>query len=291
MARSVSKHGWSMRHLWWAIGMVALGVAATFSAWVDIFRIASVDEESSHIFLVFPIAAWLIWMRRGRLRRCEPKGMVIGPALVLLGWAMSSVGFWRSIQTFFHAGAVLLVVGCLLTVLGRDVLLRFLPAFAVLLFLVPVPGRVRQQIALPMQTATAQVTQTIFDVLGEPVERSGNVLSINGKQVAIAEACNGQRMVFTLLLVCYAFAFGEPLRNHVRALILLASPVCAIVCNVVRMIPTIWMYGYQSESVAAPFHDYAGWVMLGVAFWLLKSIIDVLRWALVPGGHYTLAAE
>jgi succinate dehydrogenase/fumarate reductase cytochrome b subunit len=57
------------------------------------------------------------------------------------------------------------------------------------------------------------------------------------------------------------------------------------------MIPTIWMYGHQSESIASSFHDYAGWVMLGIAFWLLKSIIDVLRWALVPVGRYTLAAE
>ena len=291
MAKWLNRYGWSGRHVWLVIVMVACGVAATAPAWIDIFRIATIDEEASHVFLVFPVAAWLVWVRRARLRRCQPRGTMIGPVFVLVGWAFSAWGFRYSVQSFFHGGAVLVVVGAVLTVLGRDVLLRFLPAFAVLMFLVPIPGRIRQRVAIPMQTATAEVTQTIFDVLGEPVERSGNVLSINGKQVAIAEACNGQRMVFTLLLVSFAFAFGEPLRNSVRLLILLASPLCAVLCNVVRMIPTLWLYGHQSETVANHFHDYAGWVMLGIAFWLLKSIIDLLRWSLIPVGHYTLASE
>src|SRR5213075_679921 len=157
------------------------------------------------------------------------------------------------------------VVGALISVVGRDLLIRFAPAFAVLVFLVPIPGFIRTKIALPMQTATAMATETMFDVLGEPIQRNGNQLSIEHRVINVAEACNGMRMVFTLILVSYAFAFGEPLRGYVRALILAASPLSAIACNVIRMVPTIWLYGHSAQNIADGFHSFAGWFMLGFA--------------------------
>ena len=170
-------------------------------------------------------------------------------------------------------------------------LFRFLPAFAVLVFLVPVPGMIRQQIALPLQTWTAQIAQICLEVLGVETELSGNVLRINDVPVTIADACNGMRMVFPLILVSYAFSFGLPLRNSVRFTVLLFSPVAAIVCNVIRTVPTIWLYGNQPERIAKSFHDVGGWVMLPIAFVLLLGIIKLLRWAMLPVTRFPLASQ
>jgi exosortase len=177
-------------------------------------------------------------------------------------------------------------------VLGRDVLLKFLPAFAALAFIIPVPGRLRQQVSIPLEAATARVTQRLLLVAGAPVERSGNVLSINGEDVAIAEACNGLRMVSALTLVSYGFAFGAPLKSWTRLIILLASPVSAILCNVIRLVPTVWLYGHRPFGGHADgFHSVAGWVMLGVSFLILLGLLRVLRWAMVPVGHFALAHD
>lgn len=274
-----------------ALALTALGILVTLPAWADMHAIASGDEESSHIFLVPIVAAWLVWVRRGRLRYCQPKGMLLGPVMVALGWVLSTFGYHNAIQSLWHGGAVLVAIGCIVSIIGRQVFFRFLPAFAVLVFLVPVPGSLRQQVAIPLQLATAHATQTLFELLGFAVERFGSQLTINGNAVAIAEPCNGLRMVFALVLVCYAFAFGEPLRNYVRVIILVASPLSAIACNVIRLLPTVWFYGYASPATADRFHDLSGWVMLGVAFLLLMGIIKLLRWAMLPVAHYTLAAE
>ncbi|MGA2496507.1 MAG: exosortase/archaeosortase family protein [Tepidisphaeraceae bacterium] len=287
----VSRNTWRPIHVAAALVMIALGVVVTFKPWADMYFIASKDEEASQMWLVFPVAAWLVWVRRGRLRGCRPMGSLLGPAIVAIGWILSTVGFYRSVQAFWHFGAVLVPLGGFLSVVGRDLIRRFMPAFLVLVFLVPIPGRVRQSISGPMMRTTAAVTEQVSDFLGVPVDRSGNQLCINGHPVNIEEACNGLRMVFSLLLVSYAFAFGEPLRNYVRALILLASPLSAMACNVVRMVPTLWMYGYAAKSSADRFHDMAGWVMLVVAFLLLMSIIRILQWAMLPVRHFTLAGE
>ncbi len=282
---------WSPAHLAGAVVLGAAGLIATREAWADILHVAQTDQESSHIFLVPIVAAWMAWIRRIRLKFCPPTGAWIGPPIALAGWLLSLVGYYLEVLAAWHAGAVVMVVGCVLSVIGKNVLFRFLPAFAVLVFLVPVPGALRQAIAVPLQTATAAVTQAIFETFGEPVQRSGNLLVINDVDVTVAEACNGMRMVFALVLVSYAFAFSMPLRNAVRLLVLLASPLAAIVCNVVRLIPTIWIYGYGSHAVAEKFHDVSGWLMLPAAFLMLLGIIRVMRWALIPVSRYTLAYQ
>ena len=291
MAFVLSRNTWKPIHFAAAIVMIVLGVVVTLKPWSDMLFIAWKDEEASQMWLVFPVAAWLVWVRRGRLRGCRPAGSLVGPALVVVGWILSTIGFYRSIQAFWHFGAVLVPLGGFLSVVGRDLIRRFLPAFLVLVFLVPIPGRVRQGISGAMMLKTAIATEHVSVFLGVPVDRSGNQLCINDQAVNVVEACNGLRMVFSLLLVSYAFAFGEPLRNYVRLLILLASPLSAMVCNVARMVPTLWMYGYAPKAYAEFFHDVAGWAMLIVGFLLLMSIIRILQWALLPVRHFMLAGE
>jgi exosortase len=276
-----------------ALVMAALGVAVTFDAWRDIYLIAFNDEEYSHIFIVPVVALWMLWVRRMRFRHCRPSGTLVGPMMVLVGWLLSSYGFHHGLQSLWHGGSVVVVLGCMLSVLGKNVIFRFFPAFAVLVFLIPVPGMIRQRIALPLQTHTANIAQTSLEVLGIETEVHGNVLWLNGEQVTIAEACNGMRMVFPLILISYAFGFGLPLRNSVRFLILLASPLAALVCNVLRTLPTIWLYGQgnASRELADLFHQYSGWMMVPIAFLLLLGIIKLLRWAMLPVTRYPLASQ
>jgi exosortase len=289
--RAFARSGWSPWHLVGALILVALAVFVTSDAWRDMFRIAVKDEESSHAFLVPIVVAWLVWVRRKRLRHCRPTMLWVGPAMAALGGIMYSLGDTHLLQSVWHCGALLVAVGCLLTVLGAGVLRALLPAFVVLLFIIPVPGRVRQRIAIPLQTATAHVTQAVFELGESSVKRSGNLLNINGVDVAVGEACNGLRMMFALVLVSYTFAFGSPLKNYVRVIVLLASPASAVLCNVIRLIPTVWAFGNYSPSTAAVVHDVGGWVMLGISFALLMGLLRLLRWALVPVTPFTLAYE
>ena len=79
------RNGWTVWHPLLLVILSVLGVLATLDAWQDIYRIAMKDEESSHIFLVPIVIAWLIWVRRGRFRRCRPVGGLIGLAFILAG--------------------------------------------------------------------------------------------------------------------------------------------------------------------------------------------------------------
>lgn len=264
---------------WVLLGcLTVLAVVATWSTWAEIFIQAVRSEEDSHILMALPIAAWLVWLRRGRLRMCRPEWTLVGPGLIMVGAVLERIGIVQAIEVFRHGAALLIVVGAAVTVLGTRFVQQFLPAFAALVFLLPVPGRVRQQIAIPLQEYSAQASEALLELFGVTVTRSGNLLQINGHDVAVAEACNGMRMVAALALIAFAFIFSVPMRNHVRLLILAASPVIALVVNVVRLVPTVLLYGTGDVDLADLFHDLSGWAVLLVALGLLWGFLSILRW-------------
>ncbi len=289
--RILAKQGWNLAHIWVAILLAAVGVLMTLDAWKDILLIAYVDPEMSHIVLVPVVAAYLVWVRRLRLRTCPPTGQALGPIIVAGGAIMYLLGYYQAIQVAWHLGAVIVAVGCFVTVAGKHVLFRFAPAFAVLAFLVPVPGTLRLALAGPLMEYGAAATQIVLETFGVIVDRSGNLLSVNNIPVAVAEACNGMRMVFGLVLIVFAFAYGLPLRNSVRVFLLLASPAVALFCNVVRLVPTVLMYAWSTKERADSFHDLSGWVMLPIAFGVLYGVYMLLKWALVPVQRLNLAYQ
>src|SRR3982751_3155361 len=98
-------------------------------------------------------------------------------------------------------------------------------------------------------------------------------------------------VVFLVFLIIYAFSFGLALKNAVRYFVLLMRPLTAIICNVLRTLPLICLYGNGSRHMADRFHDYSGWLMLPIAFLLLLGLIKLLKWAMLPVTRYTLASQ
>ncbi len=271
--------------------LVLLAIAATVPVWRDIVYMATRDEEQSHILLALPIAIWLAWQRRERLRRWEKRGTWIGPLLIALGYALSAFGFSRGVQILWHGGALAMVVGALLSVFGVQVAWKLAPAFGALAFVLPIPGFLRFRIAQPLQEASAWATNFLMDLFGAPVSRMGNALMINGHEVAVAEACNGMRMVAALALISYFFVFTVPMRMSVRLFILAISPIIAVIVNVIRLVPTVLFYGYLDAELASFLHDVSGWLSLALALGLLWLLLALLRWIEVPLTPYAVSEE
>lgn len=272
-------------------GLVAIAVAAMWGIWVDIFRFALRSQEQSHILLAPAIVGWLIWTRRHRLRRLRPERSLLGPVVIAAGIGLAAFGFHNGYEIGQHVGAILTLVGAVLTVLGTQFLWKFLPALGALIFLMPVPGRVRAPIAQHLQEYSAAFVHWGLDLVGVPVTRAGNLLTINGFDVQVAEACNGMRMVSALALVTFAFVFSIPMRNEVRLALLALSPVVAFVCNILRLAPTVLFYGYASPGAAELFHDASGWGILLVALTMLWGVVATLRWLEAPIAPYEVAGE
>ena len=165
---------------------------------------------------------------------------------------------------------------------GLEPVRQFAPVFAVLVLALPIPGMIRTEIAFPLQGMATTVTHGILELIGVSTIKQGYVLLINGEQIAVGEACNGMRMVFAFGLVTYAFAFSTPLKRSTRIALLALSPLIALVCNVIRLVPTSLIYGYGTAIRAEWFHDVSGWVMLPIALLMLITVLRLLTWLEFP---------
>ena len=85
----------------------------------------------------------MLWARRVRFRYCKPTFTHTRPNHRGHRLDHPLIRFYHGIESFWHGGSVLVVLGCVVSVLGKHAIFRFLPVVAVLVFLVPVPGEIR----------------------------------------------------------------------------------------------------------------------------------------------------
>ena len=274
-----SRLPWSGRQLACALGLVALAVAAMWSAWGDWAWISYMDTEHSHVFLVVPFAVAIVYVNRDKFAQMKRQDSAswVGPLVILGGILMAYDGYHHARRAFFHMGTVLVALGSAITALGPAVLFKFWHATLMLAFIVPMPNTLRLKIAFPLQTWMATITAGISNFFGQPVDRQGNSLIINGRLVNVVESCNGLRLVWTLILVTWLFAFVTPLKTWVRWTVVLAAPLIAMVCNVIRLVPTLYLHGHASRETADRFHDIAGWCMIPLAFFMLMGVISLIE--------------
>jgi len=286
-----------------AFVLALFGAIACSRAWIDIFEIAWEQPEYQHIFLVPLVAVYLAYVRRQRLKYLRVQTVGLGTSLVLAGWGLNWLGNSHSFATWMgyqdkialliHVSAVVVLVGCVTAALGKQILFRFFPVAVVLLLMVPFPNNARHELSDHLQQYTAQIASYLLALVGVDTEVLGNTLVINSHPVFIDEACNGMRMVFPLLLIAYGFAFGLPLRASIRWIIVLASPLVALACNVLRVLPLVWLQGQgpNGQTWGNRLHDQSGWIMVPLAFLVLLGLIRLLKWAMLPVYRYPLASQ
>jgi exosortase len=289
LPRTLSRNGWSLMHGIGAAAMGALAIIAMRDAWADICRLSLHHERFNHMYMVPPVALALAWVRRARVRQCYPGGIMVGPITIGLGWAASMIGYQSSVESLWHLGALVMAIGAMLTVLGRDVLVSFMPTFVALLFLVPVPGLIRAQIRDPLQVAAAELARLLLSATSIPITRAGGVLELAGQAVAIGPA-SGMRLLMAVMVVGFGFAFCLPLRGRVRAAILIASPVTAIICNAVAMAVTVWLHQRWPDATDN-LQWVGGWGLVLLSLAAAWGLLRLLQWFSVPITRYTLAHD
>lgn len=274
--------GWSLPDF--ALLLIMLGATGWIgrAALADIWARGSRGGESAYI-LFAPIAAiYLVWLRRSRLQYVRFRPSLWGPFIVILGLAMTSWGFDRDVMIAWQGGVLVSMVGCVVSMTGPEIIRQFAPAFFVFFLLLPVPGGIREKLAVPLQGLATNLTAMIIGLLNVEYLQLGNQLVVNGSPIAIGETCNGMPMILALGFVVFVFVFSLPLRNSARVILLLISPFIALLCNVIRLVPTSLMYGLNDMAAAELVYSWSAWVMIPVAILMLLGVLKLLHWLDIP---------
>ena len=266
--------------------VAGLSVAALGLTWAYASSLASLverwkrDDNYSHGFFVVPIAALILWKRRGRLDlgAVAPTWWGFLPLVLILAgraWLFERNDLWLESATIpLAAASVVLTLG------GRSLFAWAWPAIAFLYLMLPLPLGLNTSLAGPLQSLATSGSMTLLRASGLTVISEGNVIIVGGERLEVARACNGLSMLlsFATLVGAMVLLVDRPIRERV-ALLLSIVPV-ALLCNVLRIVATAWATHQAGHAVEAA-HDWAGLAMMPLALALLWLEVRVMSWIVV----------
>lgn len=185
--------------------------------------------------------------------------MGLGTVQVLLGTIGAELLIART-------AVIVSLIGALLFLGGMAVIRELAFPLFLLLFMVPIPAIVYNQITFPLQMLASQMAEIFLSALGYPVLREGNILELASQRLSVVEACSGIRSLLSLSFLSLVYAHFFDTKAWMRWVLLLCTVPIALLANALRVTLTGIVSEYDTKLAEGLFHSVEGWVlfMLGL---------------------------
>ncbi|MFN0109118.1 MAG: VPLPA-CTERM-specific exosortase XrtD [Blastocatellia bacterium] len=276
----------------WPISLIVL---AWLAVYYDVLRrLVSdwwVDENYSHGFLIPIICGYAIWSQRERLLALPVASRWwTGAALMALA-ALTLFAGVMGAELYITRLSLVLSLVALTVYFGGFVWLRALIfPLGLLLFALPIPNIVFNQIAFPLQLIASDFATRAIKLFGIPALREGNVIELAQMKLQVVEACSGIRSLVTLATLAVVYAYFAETRWWRRIALVVAVIPIAVIANAARVAGTGVLAHHQGVQVAEGFlHSFSGLAVFLVAVVLLFFVAKALNLfgARTPAGART----
>ncbi len=240
------------------------------------------DPDYSHGFLVPFLSAYLIWLRRDKLAAVVRRPSNWGLVVVLFSLGVLVLGSLGAELFLTRISMLGTICGLVVYFSGWRLLRALAFPLAFLLFAIPIPSIIYNEIVFPLQFIASRFATGCLEALNLfPIMREGNVLIMPGMRLEVVEACSGIRSLMSLLALAAGYGYLAEKSVAVRWFLFLAMIPLAIVSNGTRVMITALMTNYIGPQAAEGFmHEFSGWVIFVVAtalFLGLHSLTVVVR--------------
>jgi exosortase len=261
LAELLRKFGWQ------GAVLVAALLALYAPVLVRLVRQWWTDPDYSHGFLVPLLSAYLIWQRRDKLAEVARKPSNWGLLIVLGSLGLLFLGSLGAELFLTRISIIGTICGLIAYFSGWKLLRAMAFPLAFLLFAVPIPVLIYNEIVFPLQFIASRFATSCLEMLNLfPIMREGNVLIMPGMRLEVVEACSGIRSLMSLLALAAGYGYLAEKSVAVRWFLFLAMVPLAIVSNGTRVMITALMTNYIGPKAAEGFmHEFSGWVIFVVA--------------------------
>lgn len=234
--------------------------------------------DYSHGFLVPVFAAYLMWVKRHKIKAIQLTPTWTGIVIVALSLATLVLGEFGAELFLSRVSLVILLAGLTLGFGGWQLLKELRFVLLVLFLAIPIPAIVFNEIALPLQLLAAKTASVLLHSFDVPSVRLGNIIELPAMELEVAAACSGIRSLISLFTLAVFYGYFIEKTFPRRALLALASIPIAIAANAVRIFGTGLCVEYWDTGKAMGFfHEFSGWVMFVVSLGCLFIVHYAMR--------------
>ncbi len=231
------------------------------------------NPNYSHGYFIPFISAFMVWYKRGEIFGQEIRPRPVLGTLLILAGLMQLMVAWVGSEYFLQASSMIpVLIGLTLVFWGTAVTRKMLVPILFLIFMIPLPAILWNQLAFPLALMASKIGASAVDMMGLPILREGNILYLPNVTLQVEEACSGLRSLTTLFALSALIAYMSPLKRVSKLIIFLAAVPIALVGNIVRLIATAVLAKYFGSVVAEGFiHEFSGWLLFvfGLVFLML----------------------
>jgi exosortase len=241
------------------------------------------DPDYSQGFLVPLFAAYIAWSKRANWQRERDNPNNFGLVVIIGGIFLLFLGTLGAELFTTRFSFLVVMAGLILFLRGSKKLLAMAFPLAFLIFMIPIPAIVYNQVTFPLQLLASRLAGSWLEVIGIPVLRDGNILTMSNYSLEVIEACSGIRSLIALISLSVAYSYMAERRFWVRYLLVLATVPIAIVTNAIRIVVAGMFAHRLGPAYAEGFlHQASGWLIFVTALFSLLGLHELVRLARKP---------
>ena len=260
----------------WQFGLAAAVLAWAFFPTLDwLVEKWTTDPSYSHGFLVPFVAAYMVYRKRGSVTEWFGAPRPLAAAGVFAAvFALRGLAGGLLFNQLDALAFLLSLAAAVLAVGGWRLVRNLAPGLAFLVFFVPLPYELEQNVGGPLKVIATASSTFLLQTLGFPAVATGNIIRIDDVELGVVDACNGLKMLLTFAAIGGGAVLLLNRTWFEKFLIVLGVVPIALVANVLRITATgvIFALGVRDKHTQEAVHDGLGYAMpvIGIGLFYLE---------------------
>lgn len=261
--------------LW--ISLAGTFVFVYFPVLRGLIHLWSTSEDQSHGFFIIPLALYITWLKKEKLRNTPLLPSAWGGVLVLFALGIYLFARFADIATVAAYSLPPLAAGVVIYLFGFRIFRACLFPIALLVFMMPIPEQIYTSLTNPLQIIVSICSVWLASLAEIPIYRSGNVIQLPDRTLQVVAACSGLRSLTTILTLTSVFGYLTLKGNLLRGILFISSIPTAIMVNIIRVFAMIIAFHYfKFDLTTGTVHTVFGLIIFLLALKIVAMTKGVL---------------